>query len=202
MHDFHERHDNALRISGRVDVGNHIFDHRARHALFRRLKRSQCSICMVFGTIQTRHINAMQTRQPAQAFFARNAFLLALFHHVDGFQCADFTIADGKRVDKRIQRFRIKRTRAARNHNRMLPRAILAAKRNTGKIKHFQNIGITHLILKRKAPHVKSADGRTRFQRKKRHALLTHQIGHIDPRHKDALTKRILPFIDDIIQNA
>ena len=40
------------------------------------------------------------------------------------------------------------------------------------------------------------------FQRKKRHALLTHQIRHIHPRHAHALTQCIVAPVDDVVQNA
>ena len=106
----------------------------------------------------------MQAGQTPQTFLAGNALLLAMLHHIDGFQRADFAVADGKRIDKRVQRFRVKRARAACDHNRMFPCAVFTSKRNTGQIEHFQNVGIAHLILKRKAQHIKFADGRTRFQ--------------------------------------
>ena len=201
MHDFHKRHDDAFRVICRVDVGDHIFDDGARHALLRRLKGRERSVFVIRRMIQAGHIYAVQAGQTAQTFLAGDALLLALLHHVDGFQRADFAVADGKCVDERIQRFRVERAGAARNHNRVIPCAILAAQRNPGQIEHFQNIGVAHLILKGDAQHVKAADRRTCFQRKQRNAFLTHQIGHIHPRHKNTLAERILPLVDDIVQN-
>ena len=202
VHNLHERHDDALRILGLVKVGHHVLDDGAGYALLRRLKGLQRAVLVVGCLIEAGHIDAAEPRQPAQAFLSGNALSLARLHHVDGLQRADFAVSNGKRVDEMIQRLRIERARAARNDDRIVPGAVLAVQRNAGQIEELQDVGIAHLILQRNAQHVKAADWRARLQRKQRHILLTHQVRHVHPRRKDALAKRVLPLIDDIIQDA
>ena len=202
VHDLHERHDDALGIGCRIEIGNHVLDHRARHALLLRLERGQRAVLVVGRLIQAGHVDAAKMRQPAQAFLARYALGLARLHHVDRLQRADLAVADGESIDEVMQRFRIERARTARDDDGILPGAILAVQRDAGQIENLQDVGVAHLVLERDAQHVEAAHGRPCLDGKERHSLLAHQIRHIHPRHEHALAERIVPFVDDIVQDA
>ena len=61
---------------------------------------------------------------------------------------------------------------------------------------------VTHFILKRKTDHVKIADRRLRFQRKKRVALGPHEVFHIRPGRIDSFGSHIGPFVEQSIEDA
>ena len=104
-------------------------------------------------------------------------------------------------VEKRRYGFRVDRAGSSGDHERKNFRAVLAFQGHAPEIKKVQNVGVTHLVGKRKADHVEIGERPSGLQGQRGDAFLAHQIFHVRPGTEKSLRCRVFPAVQQMVDD-
>ena len=183
MNDAEIRHDRFACELRRVQV----FDDSAHDAGFVRLER--------------RHIDAADGRKLAEQLRLAPSRALCIPHRERNLRRHVLAVSDQHRVHKRGNRRGVAGAGAAADDQRVVLAAVFCQQRDAGKIQHLQDVGVAHLIEKRKANDVKLLQRATGFQREERHMLLAKHLLHIRPGRKRALAGDAVHAVERVVEN-
>ena len=156
---------------------------------------------MVRYFIELRYVNARDSACLFQKVQTGSTVLFIFQIRVKKLVVHNLSLSDVKQIEERGDWFRIVRTRAAANDNRIFFGTFHCMQRNTCEVKCLQNIGITHFILQGDKQKIFVFHRLLGFQSKKRNVLFPHHAVQIRPWGIDTLTPHVLTFVKHIVQN-
>ena len=200
MNDFRRRNQHFGWKIGMIQILNDPLDHSFRSFPIGDHFR-QVAFRIVYRRVEARHIYPRNLGNIPQETILRPALHLCAAIDVQNFHGAFLTLAQGEKVHKVRQRFRVKGTHASGKYHILQSRSLAAVQRYPGKAQHIQHIGICHLIADGKSDHVKILHRVLTLQRPKRNLFPPHDFFHIAPRGKYPLTPHILLRIHHTVKD-
>ena len=192
------RNHEGFRIVHVVQVAYNALLDKCRCAVLRR-DGLYGSILVIRHIVQRRHVQTFDMARLAQKFVFAPIFALCLTVEIGKLNHNLLAVANLERIDKRGERFRIVRTRAAA-HNKVFQRlSVAGAHRNAAQVQHVEHIGERQLILQRKAQNIQFGNRVSAFQSIQRNIGVSQLCFHVNPRRKDALTPNAVLMVEQAI---
>ena len=165
-----------------------------------------CSFLLSLGFIEPivkrRHIDALDMRCGAQEFLARRARALHAPMQLQYLGQRLLAFAQEEQIEKRRERFSIKRARTTCHDKGKTFIAVCAAQRNIRQIEQFKHVGSHELMRKRDADGVEFVKGGAAFKGKSGNAFAAHEINHVGRRKIASLGIHAFHGIDHVAQYA
>ena len=104
-------------------------------------------------------------------------------------------------VNEVCERHRVRRTRTTGEDDRVGVGEVGSANRNLREIDQLEYVRVRELGLQRDTEQVDIAHGAPRLERKQRHVVATHGVGHVRPRAVDALGRGVGAVVDQAVED-
>ena len=206
-----DRHaiEDGLRPPGGAVVGERIsvdVDHRALD-----LKRNplcegahddlETGVGIDGGLVKGGHVDGSELRERDEPLSPRYALALEPRPCERDLRAHLLAVADHDRVEEDGQRLRVRRRRAARDHERIVLAAIRRAERDAAEVHHREDVAVRELVLEREADDGEVAQRPGRLDGDEREAARRELRLHVDPRRIAALRERARVVVEDFVED-